>query len=519
MAIPQHVKLMILSMLGMLLTVISIHMRQRKGVSFGNGDPTALGNARFSRTSRVARRFLQIPPLQISFMLASLFRQMRATLVEIITQRDTISEFYVKPRSLEWWNRYVMAIRGDEAYFQEVFRLPLQLFQDLSDLLREELQQGDIPASLTQVSGRLIPVQKQVAIALLRLASGARLIEIGEHFGLAKSTVSKIVHKFVDALTSYQSRFIYLPRNATQATRVKRGFFLQRGFPNCCGALDISHVNMELPQYENRCAWYDRNKNYFMSVQCVVDMNLRFMDVFAGFPGSVNDKRILRNSAFKRCVDSGAYLSGDSFVDGNFSIREYIVADGGFTLQDWCMIPYVLPAMEAQRQFNFLLSSTRIVVERAFGRLKQVWRYCHGKIICPDPTRLSQTILACCIMHNILIGMDMEEDMDEGDLNPCPARMVPRRNALVLRTPWLNTFVEHRFCTRIFFLGFLIAVWCLAWRLCNLGFSMETLQSGLMETPCKFCVFLYTSVYILVLSTYLILNEDNVMVLLYEVQI
>lgn len=115
------------------------------------------------------------------------------------------------------------------------------------------------------------------------------------------------------------------------------------------------------------------------------------------------------------------------------SIHEYIVAEGGFTLQDWCMIPYVLPATEAQRQFNFLLSSTRIVVERAFGRLKQVWRYCHGKIICLDPARLSRTIVACCILHNILIGMDMEEDMDEGDLNPRPARMVPRRNALVLR--------------------------------------------------------------------------------------
>ncbi|MCO5552594.1 hypothetical protein L7F22_006108 [Adiantum nelumboides] len=143
----------------------------------------------------------------------------------------SISDFYVKPRSLDWWNHYVAAVRGDDRRFKEKFRLLMPLFQHLSHLFWEKLQQGAIPTSLARVNGRILPVEKQIAVALLRLASGARLIDISEHFGVA---------------------------------------------------LDVTHVNMEKPKCESSVDWFDRNKNYSMSVQCIVDMDLRFMDVFAG---------------------------------------------------------------------------------------------------------------------------------------------------------------------------------------------------------------------------------------------
>ncbi|MCO5585669.1 hypothetical protein L7F22_039605 [Adiantum nelumboides] len=124
---------------------------------------------------------------------------------------------------------------------------------------------------------------------------------------------------------------------------VKRGFFLQRGLPNCCGALDVTHVNVEKPKCESGVDWFDQNKNYSMSVQCNVDMDLRFMDVFAGWPGSANDKRILRNSSFAQCVEQGFCLNGRSFQNRNLTNRKDVVADGGYTLFDWLMTPYVLP--------------------------------------------------------------------------------------------------------------------------------------------------------------------------------
>ncbi|MCO5548803.1 hypothetical protein L7F22_002265 [Adiantum nelumboides] len=156
------------------------------------------------------------------------------------------------------------------------------------------------------------------------------MIDISKHFGVGKATVSKVIRKFVNALL------------ALHMEEVKRGFLLQRDLPNCCGALDVTHVNMEKPKCESGVDWFDRNKNYSMSVQCIVDMDLRFMDVFASWPGSVNGKRILRNSSFAECVEQGFYLNGQSFHNRNLTIREYVVADGGYTLFDWLMTSYVL---------------------------------------------------------------------------------------------------------------------------------------------------------------------------------
>lgn len=151
------------------------------------------------------------------------------------------------------------------------------------------------------------------------------------------------MYKFVDTLLVHQQSFIFWPCDPTHLARVKRRFLLQQGFPNCCGAIDVTHVNMD------KLDWFDwligliGKHNYSMCVQCVVDMDLRFVDVFTGWPGSSNDKRVLRNSSFFHCVERGIYLNGPPFVRDQFSLREFIVGDGEYMLRDWCMIPYVLP--------------------------------------------------------------------------------------------------------------------------------------------------------------------------------
>ncbi|MCO5579944.1 hypothetical protein L7F22_033811 [Adiantum nelumboides] len=283
--------------------------------------------------------------------------------------------------------------------------------------------------------GRILPVEKQV-IALLRLASGARMIDISDHFGVGNATVSKVIRKFVNALLEYRAHFIFWPRDPLHMEEVKRGFFLQHGLPNCCGALDITHdVNMEKPKCDSGVDWFDWNKNYSMSVQCIVDMSLRFMDVFAGWPGSPNDKRILRNSSFAQCVEQGFYLNGRSFHNQNLAIHEYVVADGGYTPSDWLMTPYVVPQTNRETRFNFKLSSTRIVVERAFGRLKNQWRFLNGKVACPRPKELSKIIVTCCTLHNMLLDMEegIERDIVESSSFPRQPSRVPRLNARTLR--------------------------------------------------------------------------------------
>ena len=161
---------------------------------------------------------------------------------------------------------------------------------------------------------------------------------------------------------------------------------------------------MELPSGEPADIWVDKNHNFSMVLQAVIDTELRFLDVCVGYPGSMNDTRCLKESAFyKKCIN-GQRLNGDPMPGGDLSIGEYVVADSEYPLLPWLMRPYKEHEITPQRAFyNDKLFSTRIAIARAFGRLKGTWRMFHGIVKQPNIERMPKMIHACCIMHNMCI--------------------------------------------------------------------------------------------------------------------
>ncbi|MCO5574417.1 hypothetical protein L7F22_028202 [Adiantum nelumboides] len=121
---------------------------------------------------------------------------------------------------------------------------------------------------------------------------------------------------------------------------IKEGFRAMRGLPNCCGAIDCTHILRNLPKNEANEAWFDRNGDYSMIVQGVVDHRMRFMDLNIGWPGSCNDKRVLRNSGFYRLCQGQERLAGPAIEHLGLSIYEYIVGDGGYVLLPLMIIPF-----------------------------------------------------------------------------------------------------------------------------------------------------------------------------------
>ena len=85
----------------------------------------------------------------------------------------------------------------------------------------------------------------------------------------------------------------------------------------------------------------------------------------------------------------------------------YIIADAAYPLRTYLMkaFPnyYILNTRE--RHFNKTLSSMRMIVERAFGHLKERWRILLKEVYCTNIERIIKIIHACCILHNICIDM------------------------------------------------------------------------------------------------------------------
>lgn len=93
----------------------------------------------------------------------------------------------------------------------------------------------------------------------------------------------------------------------------------------------------------------------------------------------------------------------------------YLFIDDGFLLGDSaypCMKRLMVPYKDnghltrAQRNFNQKLSSCRVVIENAFGTLKQRFRQLyHLKL--RNMIRIVQVIHACCVLHNIANENDL----------------------------------------------------------------------------------------------------------------
>ncbi|GBG81518.1 hypothetical protein CBR_g32507 [Chara braunii] len=145
--------------------------------------------------------------------------------------------------------------------------------------------------------------------------------------------------------------------------------------------------------------------------QVVVDMNLRVLDVFVGYPGSVHDMRMLNLSSLWARAEEGQLFTGPP-VMLPFGVRTngYLLGDNSYPQLEWIVVPYgSLAQHPSEARFVNKQKTARGAVERAFGRLKGMWRLFLRTHKCNMET-LPQQFVAVCILHNILIDAGVPFD-------------------------------------------------------------------------------------------------------------
>ena len=108
-----------------------------------------------------------------------------------------------------------------------------------------------------------------------------------------------------------------------------------------------------------------------MVVQAVADGEKRFLDVAAGFPRSMHDSRVLRNSSLYRRIANNELLLGPTVrVDGR-DITSVLLGDSAYPFSTWLLKPYHEGKNDPEEvNFNKELSHARVLVECAFEILK-----------------------------------------------------------------------------------------------------------------------------------------------------
>ncbi|KAK9945253.1 hypothetical protein M0R45_010778 [Rubus argutus] len=295
----------------------------------------------------------------------------------------------------EWWDTFWhknssipgSSISNDEEEgFKYFFRVSKKTFDYICSIVREDLVSRP-PSGLINIEGRLLSVEKQVAIAMRRLASG-----------------------FIEALEERAKHHLKWP-DPSRMEEIKSKIEASFGLPNCCGAIDGTHIIMTLPTVQASDDWCDPEKNYSMLLQGTVDHEMRFLDIVTGWPGGMTVSRLLKCSGLFKLCESGQRLNGNvrTLSEGG-EIREYVVGGVGYPLLPWLVTPYEsygLPTSSISA-FNAAHEAARSLAVRAFSQLKGTWRILSKVMWRPDKRKLPSIILVCCLLHNIII--------DSGDI-------------------------------------------------------------------------------------------------------
>jgi len=267
---------------------------------------------------------------------------------------------------------------------------------------------------------KCIPVNKQVAVALWRLATGDTYRSTGLQFGIGRCTAMLLKADFCKAIAKRAINFIKFPETEEELTQNNHLFAQKSPFPHVVGAIDGSHIPLKTEPVNEQIEYFNRKQDYSVVVQAVADVSFKFLDVSTGFPGSIHDARILRLSKLQRESAQGNCLNGPSKQIGGCEVGPLLVGDSAYPLSTWLMKPFqqTRTLTESQLRYNCTLSQARVVIEQAYGILKGCWR-CLYKAMEEKTSSIPLTILACCVLHNICIivgdpsAIDPVEDDDE----------------------------------------------------------------------------------------------------------
>ena len=255
------------------------------------------------------------------------------------------------------------------------------------------------------------------------MASLDKYAAIADRFDMAESTACCAIRNLLRFIAAHMLPKLVTWPTAEERQEMRELYEASHGFPGVVGMIDGTHITIRMPA-ERGIDYYNRKEYYSVVLQVVVREDMRFTDVYAGWPGKVHDARVFRQSHISV---SGPALCGD----------DHILGDSAYPNLPFLLTPFkdnghLTPV---QRKYNITHARIRSLVERAIGLLKnRLTRL--KKIDQRDIETVVTTIMAGCVIHNVCILNDDEfvealADEDDDIPQPQPNRLNFNQNAQV----------------------------------------------------------------------------------------
>jgi hypothetical protein len=246
-----------------------------------------------------------------------------------------------------------------------------------------------------------VDIMKGLLITVWTLATPESYRSIGNRFDVTKSTVFRVLRRYISCLFRLAPQHIMFP-TVNQMADVVAGFFAKANFPGVIGAIDGTHIPIMTPT-EFQESYINRKGFHSINMQAVCDSNMKFIYCDVGFAGSVHDARVYKMSTLYEKLDTGIIAIPNEY---------HMIGDSAYPISNSLITPYrdTGNLTPIQINYNFKHSSTRMTIERAFGMMK--CRFRRLKFFdSPDLVFIVQSVIVCSMLHNIAIDSnDIFED-------------------------------------------------------------------------------------------------------------
>jgi hypothetical protein len=223
-------------------------------------------------------------------------------------------------------------------------------------------------------------------------------------YKMGLTTVHSIVHEVCKVIWD-----VLAPRYLKEPTtrewqQISQDFYKLWNFPNCIGALDGKHINIQAPA-NSGSLFFNYKKTHSIVLLASCDARYIFKLVDIGAYGSQSDGGIFRNSIFGQRLDSGSLnVPEDNYIPNtNVKIPYAVVADEAFPLKKYIMRPYGGRHLSVEKRiFNYRLSRARRMIENTFGILVATWRILKQTIVA-DVANIDNMVKAVVVLHNFCL--------------------------------------------------------------------------------------------------------------------
>eukprot|EP00267_Zea_mays_P054706 XP_020407963.1 uncharacterized protein LOC109945971 [Zea mays] len=269
-----------------------------------------------------------------------------------------------------------------EKMFRRRFRMSSSLFKRIAKAVE---QHDNYFVQKRNGAGLLgFSCVQKVTAAYRQLAYGVPADYVDEYLRIGESTAIESLRKFVRAICEvFGEEYLRAPNEDDTTRLLKIGEC--RGFPGMLGKPTII-------------------------LEAVASTDLWIWHAFFGLPGSHNDINVLRRSPlFDRLMEGQAPYVQYMVNRHNYEMGYYL-ADGIYPTWASFVKTIKAPANLMDKNFAAAQESQRKDVERAFGVLQARFAIVRNPARFWDEKTLRDIMLACIIMHNMIIEDERDAD-------------------------------------------------------------------------------------------------------------